>query len=332
VIGYYVHHVGRGHATRATEIARRLRHPVTGLSTLPPPSGWPGDWVRLEDDLLPQGIPAQDATANDLLHWVPLCGGGLRSRMSTVSAWIAEATPSLVVTDVSVEIALLARLHGVPVVTVALPGDRGDHAHALGFGLSAAILAAWPAEADGMLRGLDQRTMDRVRPLGAIGRYGPDAREVKPRHALVMLGAGGSTITDADIAAMRDDAPDWTITVLGGEVGEWVDDPRALMLDAAVVVTHAGQNSIAEIAGCRRPAIVIPQDRPHDEQHTTARALDGGDWPVIVLDGMQQTGWRERLERAAALDAAAWARWNDGRGAARAAQELDRIADESGPV
>ena len=51
VIGYYVHHQGDGHLTRAAAIARALAgEPVTGLSSRPRPDGWPGEWVQLARD------------------------------------------------------------------------------------------------------------------------------------------------------------------------------------------------------------------------------------------------------------------------------------------
>ena len=49
------------------------------------------------------------------------------------------------VVDVSIEIALLARLHGVPVVLVAQRGIRHDAAHALAYAQASAIAAPWTA-------------------------------------------------------------------------------------------------------------------------------------------------------------------------------------------
>ncbi len=53
VVGYYVHHVGSGHRHRAEVLAARLAHDgvsVTGLSSLPRPPSWAGEWVRLPPD------------------------------------------------------------------------------------------------------------------------------------------------------------------------------------------------------------------------------------------------------------------------------------------
>ena len=112
-VGYYVHHQGSGHSHRALAISRAASLPITGLSTGPTPTGWPGDWVDLPDDAGATDRP--DKSAHDRLHYAPEHHPGLRDRMAAISAWIGATRPAALVVDVSVEVALLARLHGVPV-------------------------------------------------------------------------------------------------------------------------------------------------------------------------------------------------------------------------
>ena len=122
MIGYYVHHVGTGHLNRAREVARVAGTAVTGLSSLPAPDDWPGEWVQLErDDAGASDGSARDPSAGGRLHWVPLGDTGLRQRMASLSSWIEHARPDVLVSDVSVEVTLLARLHGVRVVSVVMP-------------------------------------------------------------------------------------------------------------------------------------------------------------------------------------------------------------------
>lgn len=326
MIGYYVHHQGSGHLHRATVLAQALDEPVTGLSSLPRPEGWTGEWVRLERD----DAWAEEAgdTADGFLHWAPFGEPGLRSRMAAISAWIAEATPSLLVSDVSVEVALLARLHGVPVVSVVLPGDRGDRAHRLGRAASSALVAFWPEEAEGMVRGVDE-PLHRV---GAVSRFPVQVQTVEraaARRVVVLGGRGGGGLTDVQLDLARSQAPGWHWEVLGGADGPWLVDPFPSICEADVVVTHAGQNAIAEVAAARRPAIVIPADRPHDEQRTTASVLAGETWPALVEPEFPATGWAERLERAARLDGRGWARWCDGDAPERFAALVARLVGES---
>ena len=236
--------------------------------------------------------------------------------MAAASAWIESARPDVVVVDVSVEMLLLARLHGVPVVGVVLPGHRGDDAHLLAHDVADALVACWPPEAHDMARGLPVEARTRLHCVGAVSRL-PVSEQAPPgtRHAVVLLGRGGH----APVEPVSDT---WTFRSLDGAGGRWVEDPTQAVLDADVVVTHAGQNAIAEVAALRRPAVVVPQTRPHEEQVTTAGVLHDGDWPAVVRDAWptSKAAWDAVLDEAAALDPRGWAGWCDG-GA------VDRFAD-----
>lgn len=325
MIGYYVHHVGRGHLHRAEALACRLvgrGEEVTGLSSLPRPDGWPGAWVDLARD--DDGTPV-DGSAGGRLHWAPLGHEGLRRRTATVSAWIAAAEPEAMVVDVSVEMVLLARLHGVPVVSVVQPGVRDDAAHTLGYDVADALVAFWPAAATAMAEGLPRSARERLVPVGALSRH--PARRPRgvgrpgraTRTVVLLLGRGGHDVSEDDVASARSETPGWEWVVLDGRESTWVDDPSTVLASADVVVTHAGQNALSDTAAARRPAVVLPQRRPHREQATTAAALASG-WPVVVRDHWPAEGWGELLDEAAGLDGTRWEQWCDG-GAA------DRFAD-----
>jgi len=328
VIGYYVHHVGSGHLHRAQAIAQESRIPVVGLSSLPRPDGWVGEWVRLARD--DQGPPDADVTAGGRLHWAPRDDDGLLSRTATLSSWIARRRPRLLVVDVSSEVAVLARLHGVPVVSMVLPGRRCDDAHLLGFGVSSALVAAWPATATEMLPGLPEIVARRVHHVGAISRFGvPSSRRppIAGRRVTVLLGRGGGAPSAAALHEAQRQSPSWEWTVLGAGADGWRVDPLPALLGADVIVCQAGQNAIAEVAAVRCPAVVIPAERPHDEQRVTARALVAGGWPVRIEETFPASGWSERLEATRLLDGTAWSSWCDGEGVARAVRVLTLLHD-----
>lgn len=149
-IGYYVHHQGDGHRQRTLAIAaaapERFVLIGTGLQ------GRTGEipCVDLEDDRPDPGASASGrsfsgddavATRPDALHYAQYHHSGMRTRMAKATAWIRDATPSMMVIDVSVEMAMLARLCATPVVYVRLAGDRSDPAHLDAFRGAEALLA-----------------------------------------------------------------------------------------------------------------------------------------------------------------------------------------------
>jgi hypothetical protein len=334
VIGYYVHHQGKGHLHRAVCVARHTRSPITGLSSLPRPDDWDGEWISLPLDAAPEAaLPANvgDPDARGRLHWAPVHHAGLRERMGAIADWITRSAPSLLVSDVSVEVATLARLMGVPVVVAAMRGDRSDAAHLLAYDLADALLAPWPEQVPEP--GWPRHWYEKTTHTGAFSRYDDRARPATPRGAragrrrvLVMLGAGGN---DLDAALLRDAAratPDWEWDVLGGPGATWCADPWPLLCTADVVVTHAGQNAIAECAAARRPAVVLPQERPHGEQHATAQALACAGLAVVRDRWPEPHEWPDVLENAARADGERWALWANGTGARNAARLLDCLA------
>lgn len=323
MIGWYVHHHGQGHLQRLRSITVALSEPVTVLSSLPAPADFAGGWVALASDL-PTGCDV-DVTAGGTLHWAPRHHPGLRERMATIAAWVAEHRPALVVVDVSVEVALLVRSMGVPVVVAAMRGDRRDRPHRSAYDLADALLAPWPAN---LPEPWPESWLDKTWHVGALSRHDGRPREEPPGRGrvLVLWGRGGTDVSMANVAAAAAATPGWVWDSCGLAGGPWVDDPWPLLQAADVVVTHAGQNTLAEVAAARRPAVVVPQARPHDEQVANARALAAGGLAVVEATWPEPAAWAALLGGVSELDPAGWERWSDGGGAARAAALLDGAA------
>ena len=341
MIGWYVHHHGAGHVQRLVAVTEHLRTPVTALSSAPRPAGWTQGWVQLErDDAEPVDRPS--ATARGALHWVPRHHAGLLGRSAAVVRWLEEARPSLVVTDVSVEVTALVRLCGVPVVVAAMLGDRDDAPHRLGRDLAEALLAPWPAPRvpadDDRDDQPDEQPDDQpdrtpVVHVGAFSRF--DGRPTssgasEPGRVLVLWGSGGRDVTDADLRAAVDATPGWTWEHLVPGSSLDAAGPRPDVWDALqraeVVVVHGGHNAVAEVAAARRAAVVVAQERPFEEQVRRAELLRAEG--LVALDAWPAAQeWPGLLERARAVGAGPWERWAPGDGARRAAAFLDETAD-----
>ncbi len=320
MIGYYVHHVGQGHLHSALAVAQHLTGPVTVLSSLPRPAAWIQDWLVLPRD--DDGERSEDPTAGGVLHWVPRHSRGLQSRMAVLAAWFAEHDPAVLVSDVSVEVIALARLFGIPAVTFALPGTRDDPAHQLGYDLADAIIAAWPLLDPQMCVGLE-RHVEKVHHVGGLSRF--DGRRLEPastrngRTVLALGGAGGPSI-----GRRAPDTTEWHWTVRGP--GHWVSDPWPDLCRADVVVTHCGLGALADVAAARRPAVLIPEDRPHDEQRRTARAVAAASLALVLDHEPTAAQWPAILAEAARRDGTHWSAWSPGDSAKRAAQVIASVA------
>lgn len=325
MIGYYVHHQGRGHLTRMLSITARMHSPVTVLSSLAPPDDAGGlEWVRLSAD--DTGERFTDPTAGGTVHWAPRHHPGLRDRMATIAAWIARHDPALVVVDVSVEVATLCRLLGVPTVVMAMRGDRTDRAHRMAYDAADALVAPWSS--DFPEPGWPPHWYDKTLHTGAMSRFAGRAVPDRPPHAgsrrvLVLWGTGGAGLTADQLDAGRC-APgtDWRLAD-GGLDADAVWD--ALQW-ADVVVTHAGQNAVAEVADARRPAVVVADERPHGEQRATAVAVGATGAAIGVTGWPTAADWPALLQRAAGLDVDGWRTWTDPAAAERAARHIESVA------
>ncbi|TGZ11893.1 glycosyltransferase [Streptomyces rhizosphaericola] len=241
----------------------------------------------------------------------------------------AATSPALLVSDVSVEVALLARLLGTPTAVVAMRGERTDPPpHRAAYDLAELLLDPWPSTLPEP--GWPQHWQAKAVHTGAFSRF--DGRDPAPAHesgdgphlrrVLLLMGSGGHDISTSEVAEARAASPGWQWTTLGGPDGRWSADPWPTLCAADVVVTHAGQNAVAECAAARRPAVVVPQDRPFGEQAATGRALTRGRLAVVTARWPQAHDWAALLDQAHALGGNRWSQWAPGDGAARAARAL----------
>jgi hypothetical protein len=326
VIGYYVHHQGSGHLHRMQCIARHLRSPMTVLSSVPRPASYSGAWIDLPLDT---GGDPTDPSAHGTAHWAPVHHDGLRDRMAVIARWVQEARPTLMVVDVSCEIARFARLMGVPVVVAAMRGERHDRAHVDAYDLAVGLLAPWPQSA--AEPGWPEHWLAKTWHVGAFSKA-DERRRSRPapvdgsRRVAVLWGSGGGEVSRTDLAAARSVTPDWRWDVMGLPGHAWIADSWPTLCAADVVVTHAGQNAIAEVAAARRPAIVLPQQRPHEEQVATARALERCGLATVLPAWPAAQEWPALLDRMIAGEAPRWEQWAPGDGAQRAAGLIDAAA------
>lgn len=354
-VGWYVHHHGAGHRTRATVVGAELVGRGVDVTLLGSDLDREGARSRsLRTVLLAMDAPLHegasesdcDVTVRGTMHWAPLSHSGFQERMTTIARWIQVEEPDVFVVDVSCEIAVMVRLLGVPVVIVAQPGDRRDPAHSAALDAASAVLAPWPSWATGDIwqrSGASSANASSHRDpsapqVVAVGgitgrlRFGvpttPGAASLmtsrdRPR-GLMLTGSEG--FDDPGLpAAIARAVPELDWTVAGG--GVWLPDVQRHLADSDVVVTHAGQNAIADVAGWGTPAVVVPQKRPFDEQARMGQVLgSSGMAQVVQQDDLEGADWRELVQQARASGGQRWEDWGCEGAVERAASLVEVVA------
>lgn len=339
MIGWYVHHHGVGHRRRLEAVVPHLSTHVTGLGSGPPPASELGiSWVPLSRD--DAGGTATDPTAGGTMHWAPLRDDGLRHRMATIAGWAHVADCRVFVVDGSIEVAMLGRLLGLPTVVMAHRGRREDRPHHLVFDAATAIIAPWSRETQPRWPG---RWLEKTHWIGGLSRYdgrAPTTEGVDCTHdrcVTFVVGTGGHVFGAGDLEAAADATPGWHWHVLGRvpdpdhprvEHHGWVEDPWPWLCHATVVAGPNGGGLVGEAAAAGARLVALPQPRPYREHEDMALRL--GEAGVLVPGPVRPKAadWPVLLDAAMALDPTAWGLLHDGKGAVRAANLLDAMAED----
>lgn len=340
-IGWYVHHQGAGHLQRARAVAAHLKRPCTIIGTLAELDTAGPDILDLPDDRpLRRGVGFDgndgEAARPEAFHYAPLRHPGLRGRMARIAAWAERTDPALIVVDVSVEVALFARLLSVPTVVVRLAGERTDRPHLEAFRSASRVLAPFPASLE------SPGTPDWVRAktfyAGFLGGGRPAASK-GGQDIVVVFGKGGEGGDMAAIAAAARAVPERTWHVLGPVHGEadvpanlclhgWVADVDAIVAKAAVLVGGGGDGLVALAAAHGKRFLCLPEPRAYGEQTGKAEALHRLGAAIVHSSWPSADEWPGLVRDALALDPAVMASLHDPAGVARCAAFLDGLAGE----
>lgn len=293
---------------------------VGSISVPPPPS---------------KAVPLVDATGDAVL------GPRLATRLAR---WVEEDEPALLVVDGPLDVALLARLIGVPVVPVRRPFAGVGAAAGAVHELAAAWLAPFPAA----LEPVDTPPEIRRRSVHAgfvsrfegrrLGQRAARRRIGVPedgRHVTVIAGSDGLNLDARAIQTASATASAWTFSVLGPCSGVdtsgsrvrfegWCDDVFPHLVAADVVIAGASCSAIADVAAAGRPLALVPGAEPEGRALATALEQLGA---AVVLDGWPgPVAWPALLAELLDLPTRPLRSLADGRASRRAARWIDAWA------
>lgn len=337
-IGWYVHHQGAGHLQRARAVAAALPRPCTIIGTL---AGF--DTAGLDILDLPDDRPLDDAAFDgrdgaaerpQALHYAPLNHPGLRTRMARIADWVARTDPALLVVDVSVEVALFARLLSVPTLVVRLAGTRTDPPHLEAFRSASRLLAPFPEALDGA--GVPEWVRAKTVYAGFLGGPAQDTTDTS-RDIVVVFGQGGAGGTRAELAAAARSVPDRSWHVLGPVTGTgpipdnlhlhgWVSDVAAHVARAALLVGGGGDGVVALAAAQAKRFLCLPEPRAYDEQTEKAAALARLGAAIVHAGWPEASAWPGLIRAGLALDPAVIGRLHSPTAVTDCATAIDALA------
>ncbi|MGB3740275.1 MAG: hypothetical protein WA948_13115 [Pontixanthobacter sp.] len=353
-VGYFVHHQGRGHAERAAAIANALieRRPVTLFCAKP------SIFPALDDRIAIIEIPSLfEATGHEApamavspmpttTHCAPLGWPSITTVMARIVRWFEEARPALFITDVSAEIAQLARLCSIPHICVLQHGNRADAGHMAAYEGAVGLLAPYHARLEQADR--PQWMRDRTHYASGVGivcsvmASRMDARQqlgldADAQIVLVVAGGGGEGTPSAPLSLGARGEPDTQWITIGqvqtawhetppGNLDHrgWIDNPRVWIAAADRIVSSAGNTTVHMVLAAAKPWVVIPEWRYFDEQLCKADVLAREGLAAVAPHWPSHAdAWHDIWKHAAALDHAAQAQIVTPDAADRAAQWID---------
>ncbi|MBM2576017.1 hypothetical protein JQC91_06850 [Jannaschia sp. Os4] len=354
-LGWFVHHQGRGHAERTADLLHALPpdRPVTVFCAKP--AIFPPLPPRVSVVPIPSLFEARgdetpiDLPEPDTVHCAPLGWPAIREAMGTMADWMRRADPALVVSDVSAEVAQLARLMSVPHVVSLQHGRRTDPGHRAALDGAAGVLA--PFDAALSQPDWDEAWLARTCFAGGLGvrTEMPDRAAARERIGvgadeemiLVLSGGGGSGVHAAPLGVGARAVPSARWITIGTvernwhateppnlEHRGWVDDAPDHIASADMIVASTGNTTCQQVLAAGVPWLAVPEWRYFDEQVEKACALHrAGAAHHLPHLPSSAPAWREALAEArASHDAARQRAMIRPDAAAHAARWLDGLA------
>lgn len=331
-VAFYIHHQGAGHVTRAAALARSLGRPSVGISSSDVIDSIGKEAftrfysLPLDYDPSASAPEAHDSSAPDCFHYAPVPSRWLLERTAELVSILKRENPLLLIVDVSVEVTLLARLCGIPTIVVRQHGRRTDNAHRAAYDSAEMLLAPFPKAMEDPITPASVKEKSIYFP--SLSKHAvaskPSPENIRSTFGIqpsttvgvIVLGRGGRTHTldqFITLATWFGEIQWYLLGVVksGSElpipdnlhVTGWTKSTIEYFAIADFVVGSAGNNSVMEVAEFAVPYIVVPENRPFEEQVRKAEVLTHlGLAHVLSSYAAPQAEWSTAIDFATSAD------------------------------
>ena len=226
-------------------------------------------------------------------------------RAKALAEAIERYKPKAFYCDGVPELAIVVRGMGVPVVLVHLPGNiMNDPTQVFAHELADHIIAHFPRS----LEQEDYQYASKTYYCGYLSKYANrNSKEFKfldIDNVTVLLGYDNY---DASVLTNITKDQNMQFTIIGNkqvydlgenciQLGKVEDISKAIVGD--VVISAAGQNTIAELLSLGKRVILLPEPRPYDEQVVHANVLANQNVALLAQENYSAEQWQNLLQKA----------------------------------
>ena len=294
MIGYYAHGHGSGHCNCANIFSKVFGTSLIVLTDRKHSFDSSCRVVGLENE----NYDGTEYVTDDFpepraLHYAPVNLSKLTYRNRTVLDTVLRMDVSLLIIDVSVEMAMLARVSSIPYAYVRLQGDRTDLPHLNAFEGASFLLAYYPRE----MESIDTPAwiVNKTIYLGFLSKFLFDCHvserpmEYRSSRRPILAhikGFGGGRRNDLsplsdnfDVFAIGPRNKSESSCSKTIDIGV-VDNIGPYIEHADTVVAACGLNLTSEILSLGKRFLAIPEIRHFKEQYYMAHNLDRLGWAV----------------------------------------------------
>jgi UDP-N-acetylglucosamine transferase subunit ALG13 len=226
-------------------------------------------------------------------------------RARALAEAIERCQPKAFYCDGVPELAIVVRGMGVPVVLVHLPGNvMNDPTQVFAHELADHIVAHFPAS----LEQANYQYAFKTFYSGYMSKYAGSASNHSDSHNVTIL-LGYDNYDESVLKNITADQ-NTQFTIIGNkrqydlagnckQLGPVKDISEAIA--GEIVISAAGQNTIAELLSLGKRLILLPEPRPYDEQAVHANVLADKNVVLLAREDFNAEQWQDLLQKAKAF-------------------------------
>ncbi|ARN76896.1 hypothetical protein BST97_02140 [Nonlabens spongiae] len=299
MIGYYAHSQGYGHCSYAQLLARELNEKLIIFTDSDFPFDDSCTVVHLEnEDLNGNELYLENCMIPNYLHHNPVGLKKIQRRSRDILNAVIHNDISLMLIDVSVEVATLCRVSSIPYAYRRMPGNRNDTPHLEAYRGAVFLYAFYPKSCEhpdvpewikektiylGFIAALDVKS-NLERPI--------EADLILEKSILVIQGKGGNNFDRTKITELIQSFPDHYIKTAGSfndvptavnyEHLGFVDDLSRYIAQSEIIFSACGSSTVSLLLQNKRKFICMPQVRPFEEQDCISQFLVDNELAVLL--------------------------------------------------